>query len=201
VPAEPHPGPPGSSAADPAPGQWKTLERRTILQHSKYLAVENHTVLLPDGQVIPDWPWVITPDYVNIVALNPQGEFICFRQMKYAVPQGTLAPAGGYIEPGESALQAAQRELLEETGCQASDWSLLGSFAVDANRGAGTAYLFLAQGAQKIAERTSDDLEEQQLVLLSRDEITAALKRGEFRFLSGAAAVALALQYLRDQEG
>jgi hypothetical protein len=45
---------------------WKTLSRRVVLDYSEFLAVEEHTVELPDGQVIADWPWVITPDYVNI---------------------------------------------------------------------------------------------------------------------------------------
>ena len=58
---------------------WKTLARETILNHSKYLAVENHTVELPDGKVIDDWPWVISPDYVNVVAITERNEFLFFR--------------------------------------------------------------------------------------------------------------------------
>ena len=61
---------------------WKTRARETILHHSKFLIVENHTVELPDGQVIPDWPWVITPDFVNIAAMTEDQTFLCFRQTK-----------------------------------------------------------------------------------------------------------------------
>ena len=61
---------------------WKTRARQTILQpaRGKYLTVENHTVELPNGAVIDDWPWLITPDYVNVVAVTSSHEFICFRQ-------------------------------------------------------------------------------------------------------------------------
>jgi ADP-ribose pyrophosphatase len=74
---------------------WKTLSRRTILDRGKFLKVESHTVELPDGQIIPDWPWIITPDYVNVVALTEADEFLCFRQTKYAVDGTSLALVGG----------------------------------------------------------------------------------------------------------
>ncbi len=57
---------------------WNTLSRRTILDHSKYLVVEDHAVELPDGRVIQEWPWIITPDYVNVAAVTRDGRFLCF---------------------------------------------------------------------------------------------------------------------------
>ena len=174
---------------------WKTLARKTILDRGRYLVVESHTVELPDGRVIEDWPWVITPDFVNIVAVTESGQYLCFRQTKYSVEGESLAPFGGYIEPGEDPLQAAQRELQEEAGYQAADWSTLGHFPVDGNRGAGTAHFFLARGAYLIGQTTSDDLEEQHLVLLERAEVELALAAGQFRLLPWAACVLMALQY------
>ena len=176
---------------------WKTLSRQTILDLGKFLAVENHTVELPDGRVISDWPWIITPDYVNVAAITEAGEFLCFRQTKYAVNGISLAPVGGYLEPGEEPLAAAQRELLEETGYEASDWIGLGHYSVDGNRGAGIAHLFLAQGARWVRNLEADDLEEQELLRLSRTEVEAALAAGQFKVLAWAAVMALALQVIR----
>jgi len=124
---------------------WKTLSRKTILDHSKYLKVENHAIELPDGRVIPDWPWIITPDYINAIALTTEGQFVCFRQTKYSIEGSSLAPVGGFLEPGEEPLAAAKRELQEETGYEAPNWIDLGKYAVDGNRGAGTAYFFWQQ--------------------------------------------------------
>lgn len=176
---------------------WKTLSRRTILTHSQYLAVEEHAVELPDGRVIPDWPWVILPDYVNVAVVTAEGKFLCFRQTKYGLDGLSLAPVGGYLEAGEEPLAAAQRELLEETGYEAPVWIGLGEYQVDGNRGAGTAHFFLALQARRTAEPRNDDLEEQELVYLSQAEVVSALAHGEFRLLPWAAIMALALLYLK----
>ena len=175
--------------------KWKTLDRRTILDHGKYLTVEEHTVALPDGRVIPNWPWTIMPDFAIVIAVTERGAFLCFHQTKYGVGE-TLAPVGGYIEPGEDPLKTARRELLEETGYTAEDWTGLGEYQVDGNRGAGRAYLYLAQGARCLSAPDADDLEEQRLLLLDRAELEAALDAGEFKVLAWATAVALALRHL-----
>ena len=173
---------------------WKTRSRRTLLDYSKFLVVEEHAVELPDGRVITDWPWVIVPDHVNVVAVTEAEEFLCFRQTKYSVEGTSLAPVGGYVEPGEEPLVAARRELLEESGYEAPDWTFLGAYPVDSNRGAGTAHVFLARRARWVIEPQSDDLEEQQLLLLSRAEVEAALDAGEFKALPWVAALVLALR-------
>jgi ADP-ribose pyrophosphatase len=173
---------------------WKTLSKSVLLDYGKFLVVERHTVQLPDGRVIDDWPWVITPDFACVVAVTPDDRYLVFRQVKYAVEGTTLAPAGGYLESGEDPLAAAKRELLEETGYEAGEWIDLGRYAVDSNRGAGRAYLYLALGARRVAEPDADDLEEQELLLFSRAEVEAALDAGAFKVVPWAAGVALALR-------
>jgi ADP-ribose pyrophosphatase len=180
---------------------WKTVSKKTLLTAGKWLSVESHAVELPGGQVIEDWPWIITPDYVNILAITTEGKALVFRQVKYAVEGDSLAPVGGYIEPGEDPQEAARRELLEETGFQASRWTFLGRYRVDANRGAGTGYMYLAQGAVAVAEPDADDLEEQRLLRIDLEEMRQALSDGEFKVLPWATVVALALLHLDPGEG
>jgi ADP-ribose pyrophosphatase len=161
--------------------------------NGRFLQVEHHTVQLPDGRIIDEWPWVITPNYINVVAVTIAGEFLCFRQTKYAVDGMSLAIVGGYLEPDEEPLAAAQRELLEETGYQAPEWMALGNFAVDGNRGCGTAHLFLARNAVWTQPIHADDLEEQTLLHLTCQQVTDALHQGEFKVLAWTTAIALAL--------
>ncbi len=180
---------------------WETISRQTLLQHNKFLTVENHVVKLPDGQVIPDWAWLIIPSAAIVLAVTEENEFLCFRQTKYAVEGETLAPVGGMLEPDEAPLEAAKRELLEEMGYESSEWISLGSHILDPNRGIATIYLFLALKARKVAEPDSDDLEDQELIFLNRHEIEEAYKAGEFKILSWSAVVAMSLYYLSMIEG
>ena len=100
---------------------WKTLSRQTAYRHSKWVTVENHALLLPDGRTIDNWPWIITPDYINIAVLTVDRKFLCFRQTKYAVEGVALAPIGGYIDqaspsPRPSGNSMRKRGLLQKSG-------------------------------------------------------------------------------------
>jgi ADP-ribose pyrophosphatase len=176
--------------------QWKTRSRRVVLEQRPWLVVEQHSVELPDGRVIPDWPWVITPDYVNVVVRMEDGKFLCFRQMKYGLETPSLALVGGYLEEGEEPLAAGKRELREETGCEAPEWIDLGHYRVDPNRGIAFGNLYLACQARRVCKPIVDDLEELEMVMLSRSELEQALAKGEFKVMAWAAAVAFALRHL-----
>jgi len=174
---------------------WKTKSRRVALHQPPWITVENHDVELPDGRVIGEWAWVITPDFVNVAVVTDDGKFACFRQVKYAVQGTSLAPVGGYCDVGEDHAATAQREVREELGYAAREWTHLGSYGIDGNRGCGVGHLWVATGAHKVAEVHADDLEEQEMVLLSRDEVEVALKRGDFKLISWAACMSLALLF------
>src|SRR5512143_3282182 len=70
---------------------WKTHSRRAVFDQPPWLKVEHHSVELPDGRIIPDWAWVVTPDYINVVVETESSQFLCFRQLKYAVAAPMLA--------------------------------------------------------------------------------------------------------------
>jgi ADP-ribose pyrophosphatase len=175
---------------------WETISRQTVLIHSKFLTVESHVVKLPDGQIIPDWAWLVIPSAAIVLALTEDDQFLCFRQTKYAIEGTALAPVGGMLEPNETPIEAAKRELLEEMGYEAPEWVNLGSHILDPNRGIGSVHLFLALHARCVAEPDSDDLEDQEMLYLSRDELENALKAGEFKVLAWSAVVAMSLNYL-----
>ncbi len=175
---------------------WNTLSKKTILEYGRFLKVEEHTVQLPDGRVIPDWSWVIIPDAAIVLVRTRESKFLSFRQTKYALEGITLAPVAGMLNDGEDPLAGAKRELLEETGYKAVKWTLLGSYRLDPNRGVNTIHLFLAQDAYQAVAPQADDLEDQELIFLDKEELEQALFRGDFKALMWAAVVSIGLQFL-----
>ena len=66
-------------------------------------------------------------DWVNVVALTPEGDSIMIRQFRFGVGYSTLETPGGMVDAGETSRQAAERELFEETGYRSDKWTYLGA--------------------------------------------------------------------------
>ena len=180
--------------------KWKILQTRALLDKPPWLKVLADKVELPDGRVVDDYLRLETPNYVMIAAISTEGEFGLIRSYKHGVQEIDLQPPAGYLEGEEDPLEGAKRELLEETGCVSEDWTSLGAFALAGNRGAGWAHLFLAQRCHPIREPNPGDLEEQEVVWMSPDQINTKLRNGEIRQLGSAATLGLALYLLSSGE-
>jgi 8-oxo-dGTP pyrophosphatase MutT (NUDIX family) len=85
----------------------------------------------------------------------------------------------GVIEAGESPLEAAQRELVEETGYAAERWEPIASVATEPSRHTVRAHFFCALGARPIADRTPDASEEIELVLVPKNSLVELVQRGD----------------------
>ena len=72
-------------------------------------------------------PLVDHPDSVVIVAVEGD-QVLCVRQTRRGPGKDTLELPSGKIDPGESPLEAAARELAEECALGADEWQELGSF-------------------------------------------------------------------------
>jgi ADP-ribose pyrophosphatase len=178
---------------------WRTLARRTLLSRPPWLEIGDELVVLPDGRQVDGFLWIRTRDFAAIVAITERDEVILVRAYKHGPRKVALAVPAGYVEEAEEPLAAAKRELLEETGYTSEDWTSLGRYVVDGNYGVGTAHVFLARGARKLTEPASGDLEEMEIVVLPRAEVSDRVRHGEIVQLSSVAALALAEQMLRSR--
>jgi ADP-ribose pyrophosphatase len=172
---------------------WRTLARRTLLSRPPWLEVGEERVALPDGREIDGFPWIRTREFAAIVAVTERAEVVLVRSYKHGPRTVSLAVPAGYIEDGEDPLATAKRELLEETGYEATAWTSLGRYVVDGNYGVGTEHIFLARDVRKVNVPSSDDLEEMEVLLVHQDEVVPLAQRGGVVQLSSAAALALAL--------
>jgi ADP-ribose pyrophosphatase len=171
---------------------WRVLAKRVVLERPPWLTVGEQDVELPDGTLINGFSWIATRSFAIVVPILDGDRTILLRSFKLGVGSVSLSMPAGYLEGGEDPLAGAKRELLEETGHEAPEWSALGRYVVDGNYGSGHMHAFLAKGARKVKEPDSGDHEEQELVIVPFREALAKLRSGEVAQLSTAAALGLA---------
>lgn len=184
---------PDSSADPRSPRPWEVLSRAVVLERPPWLAVHQERIRLPSGRILEDFYRVALPEFVSIAAFTPDRQLVMLSGYKHGLGQVTLLVPGGYIDPGEDPITSARRELLEETGFQASDWRELGNFVLDSNRQCGRAHLFLARDAVQVREAAADDTEEVVVKLFPAAQIIQSLQNGDIALLPSAAVLALAL--------
>jgi 8-oxo-dGTP pyrophosphatase MutT (NUDIX family) len=120
------------------------------------------------------------PDWVNVVAVTPEGALVLVRQWRHGTRRFELELPAGVIEPDETPEQAAARELREETGYTAERLVRLGEVAPNAAFQTNRCFTVLAEGCRRTAETEFDPGEDIELVLCSPAELRARLG-GEVR--------------------
>jgi len=151
-------------------------------------------VELPNGRALDDFYRIILPHFAVAVPFTKAGEMVMIRSYKHGAERVTLCAPAGLINPGESPLQAAQRELLEETGYSSPDWRDLGSFVVEGNRQCGTAHLFLARDSSQVTvPNNPDPYEAVQIELMKPHDFLRAVDGGDVALLATVSAVCLAM--------
>jgi len=137
---------------------WHIVDRRDPIDFGVF-KLRQHSASDPLNGEQRTFSVVDIPDWVNVIALTESDEVVAIRQFRHGVERVTLEIPGGVVEVGEEALDAAKRELREETGYVADDWSYLGRVepnpAIQSNR----CDLFLALDARPEAEVDFDPSE------------------------------------------
>jgi ADP-ribose pyrophosphatase len=157
---------------------WTCLRSRR--NHSFHIfSVRTDRVVSPRTGGEHDFYVIESGDWVNIVPLTADGQVVMVRQYRHGAGRVTLEIPGGLVEPGDTASEAAARELLEETGYRAGDWVKIGEAnpnpAIFANR----CYTFLARDVRAVAEPAPDSTEDLEVELFPLDRIPELIRSGE----------------------
>ena len=107
-----------------------------------------------------DFYVIEAPDWTNVVAITPEREIILIKQYRHGVQSLTLEIPGGMVDPGETPLEAARRELLEETGYASDDLICIGRVHPNPAIQDNTCHTFLAKNAVKIKEPNFEGTED-----------------------------------------
>ena len=90
-----------------------------------FFRVHRDVVRLPDGKTSVR-EYIRHPGAVGIIALLDDGRVVLERQYRYPHARDFIEIPAGKLEPGEPHFETAKRELLEETGYVAKQWTYLG---------------------------------------------------------------------------
>jgi ADP-ribose pyrophosphatase len=172
---------------------WRILGQNKVYAAPPFLEVSVEKVVLPDGRVIDDYHHIKTGEFVSIIAETPERRIVLLRQYRHGVRRIGLALPGGKLDPGETPATAARRELLEEIGAATRSWRHMSSWATSCTYGFSTSHYFHAVDIARVRAPVADDLEEAEQVELTREEIRAAMRNGEFLSLGHAAPLAFLL--------
>lgn len=152
----------------------ETDERKVKVLSSRYvsrrpwLTARCESLELPDGRIVPEYYVLEYPDWVNTIALTEAGEFVFVRQYRHGLGITEYELCAGVCEPDDpSPLEAARRELLEETGFGAGHWQSLMCISANPSTQNNLTHCFLATGVRPIGRQRLDATEDLSVHLLS----------------------------------
>ena len=178
----------------------KSMDDKKLIWHEKFrrevfktpvFAVTERISVSPDGtegvyivNEAPDWVIVIPDDGEN---------FLMVKQWRHGEKSLSIEFPGGVIDKGEVPLEAAKRELLEETGVTAKKMTCLGSMNPNPALFANHVHVFLAEDLEFSGKQNLDSDEYVNYMEISKSEVIKKMGSHEYCHALMASAAALYL--------
>ena len=175
--------------------KWEQVRVEHIIQ-DKWIDFRRLEYRFPDGSTFYPYYNFSRRNYVVIVASDEEGKFICVRQFRHGIGEVTTEFVAGGIESGgateyvtkqetqadrEDALEAAKRELEEETGYTSDEWEHLITVPSAATIADNYAYIFRAGNCRRTKDQHTDSKEFLRVRLYSAGEIEQLIAAGKFQ--------------------
>jgi 8-oxo-dGTP pyrophosphatase MutT (NUDIX family) len=170
--------------------RWKVLTSEPVLDRP-WLEVRRQRIQLPNSHEI-EFYLIGSPSWAAVLATTVDGNVVMVEQYRHGVAAISRELPAGVIESHETPLQAAQRELREETGFVSDDWSLLAELCPEPTRHTASAHFFIARHARRAVEPKPDASEDISVVTRTPDELLADVREGRIVHAVHIAAILLA---------
>jgi len=148
-----------SGRFDNDPEHWQVLES-IYLHRRPWLTMRQDKVRLASGRTIDDYYVQEFPAWVNVLAITEDGDAVLIRQYRHGLGEVSWELPAGVLDDGESPLDGAKRELLEETGYSGGAWTPLMELSPNPAIQNNLSYSFLAVGVSLAGSQQLDPTEE-----------------------------------------
>lgn len=168
---------------------WKVL-RSEYLFKEPWFTARRERVELPNGNVIPSYYVLEYPAWVSVIGLTKEGKMVMERQYRHGLGRVSYELCAGVVETSDvSCMEAAKRELWEETGYGKGDWKPYLTTSANPSTHTNLSYCFLATGLEKLSEPHQEKTEDIAVELLEPEEVKRLLVNDEI--VQATQAVAL----------
>ncbi|MEG0789841.1 MAG: NUDIX hydrolase [Alistipes sp.] len=156
--------------------QWKVVCSE-YLARKPWFTVRHECVELPNGNRVPDYYVFEYPDWVNVIAITKEHQFVFITQYRHGLGETAYEIVAGVIEPADtSPLAAAKRELLEEAGYGNGVWREQMVLCANPATQNNLTHCFVATDVERLSAQQLDNTEDIKVCLLTIDQVRELLE-------------------------
>lgn len=160
---------------------WDTVSSEYLIRRP-WLTARRDVLRMPNGKLVPEYYVLEYPTWVNIIAVTEDDEFVLVQQYRHALGIVEYELCAGTMDASDkSPLEAAKRELLEETGYAGGEWTELSVLSANPTSMNNLNHTFIAKGVKKVSTQHLDETEDISVHLFSLDKLVALLRRDEMK--------------------
>jgi len=173
----------------------KINDRINIHRGKVYSLIKENVTL--DNGITTDMEFIEHPGATAIIPLLNKNHIVLLNQYRHALRKYIWEIPAGTLDPRESVISCAKRELIEETGFSADQWHSLGEITPVPGYSDERIHVFLATGLRP-AERHLDEDEIIQEHEVECEEALNMIRRGEIQDAKSIAGLFLAFEWLKE---